>query len=440
VDVRTPLWGKRPRSAIIDECRQALGSTDIPELNSLDLAEVEKVGPLSFMYPYKEREGDVDKYYHQSCSFDKESALNAISIVDNLLPPSSVRPLSIENGYEAIPHNKSWGLPWVTSDPGIGPWYLRAVSSITSPDQVLPSIIYWRGQQAGPGKTKQRVVWGACKLGTILEATLMYPLLEALRPQLGFSAWGTPDDVAVAVTKLIRMDMSLGVPLISGDYSGFDSSVPGEVLDLVWDVIEHWLVPEVSPRVRLVREAFKTVPLVVPWEVRRGRTGGVPSGSVFTNFVDSLVNLFAGYYAAVRNGVELVGFEVLGDDSIFVYNPPLSSDKLCDTVGELGLKMSTEKQFIHDEAVHYLQRLHKSSYMRNGVMVGVHSPYRSLSGLTGMEIYRDEADWNEYLVSARAIMQVENCRYHPKFAEFVRFYVGGDELVGQGMDPVEIFQ
>jgi hypothetical protein len=438
-DERTPLWESRDRCAILDELDSAIGVAPYPLLAELDDKERELVGPLSIRAPYADREDDVKAYFTQSFDADVPSFERALRRVNLLIPNHSVRPLSWDNAYDHIPHNKWWGLPWATSDPSVGPWYLENAPSIVSPEQVYPSVIGWRGQAHGPTKGKDRVVWMACKLSTIIEATLMYPLLSSLRTCMGFSAWGTPDDVDVAITKLMETATSRQLTMMSGDYSGFDASVSRHLIDAVFDALMgQWLVPEMSSRLELCKEIFATGGICVPYKVLDGRNGGVPSGSVFTNLVDSLINLVAGYYTAERYGVELLRYEVMGDDSVFVFNPSITSEELSNAVGELGLKMNPEKQYVHDDAVHYLQRLYVLEHKSNGIYRGMHNPYRSMSGLTGIEYFH--TDWDEYLVSARAIMQVENVKHDPRFPEFVEFVYDGDQLLRSGMDPAEIIR
>jgi hypothetical protein len=438
-DVRTPLWEGRSRREILDQLSDAIGPAPYALLGEQDNQEYDKVGPMSLRKSYEDRKEDVAKYWHQESNYDAEALNRALVHVQVLIPAHSVRPLSPNSAYESIPHNKLWGLPWMTSDPSVGPWYLEESQRITYPDDVYPSVIGVRGQANGPDDTKNRVVWMACKLSTIREAALMYPLLNTLKTRLGFSAWGTPDDVDVAVTKLMAAASARHVCIMSGDYSGFDSSVSRDLIDLIWDgLIGHWLVPECAASVELLKEVFATGGLCVPWEVLINRNGGVPSGSVFTNLFDSLCNLVAGYYAAERCGVDLVCFEVMGDDSVFVFDPSITAEQLGDAVGELGLKMNPDKQFIHDDAVHYLQRLYLREHVSAGINRGMHNPFRSMSGLTGMEYYH--TDWDEYLVSARAIMQVENVKHDPRFPQFVAFVYNGDRLLRSGMDPAEIIR
>jgi len=252
----------------------------------------------------------------------------------------------------------------------------------------------------------------------------------------GFSAWTGNDGVDVAVTRILRTYR--GRIKHSMDYSGFDKSIPGPLIDAAMDVIEHWVTVDLAEKVRLTGAIIKTIPIVVPEMVLSGRTGGMPSGSVVTNLVDSLVNLIAGYYIAVRNDTTLLDYEVMGDDSIFVWEDVLTPEVIGETVAELGLTSNAEKQFISDTSVHYLQRLHCDDYVVNGLNVGVRSIFRHISPATGYETLKKE--WTSLMDTVRLISLMQECQHDPRFVPFVRYWYDSDSVLRSGMDPVTIFK
>lgn len=412
--------------------------TEYDEFNSRDEGERKKVGPMSLMYPHRpEIEKHVEDYYvRKGFDGDIDTLHQATNNVARLLRPHSVRPLGRKSAWETIDWNKNSGLPECSSNSN-GMSYWERFLGLRSCDDIYPAVRFWRGQQDGPGSTKQRVVWGMDKAFVMLEAQHMYPLLNALRSLPGHAAWNTPNDVAIAVTKLMMLAKDKGIPILSCDISSFDASFPIELFDAVGALEKHWLVDGMSDHIDFCIEVAKSIPLVVPWEVKRG-IHGMPSGRTPTSLDDTLGNRIACEYVAIRSGSILCGGEWMGDDSVTVYEPAVEPEQFSEIIGELGFTANPEKQYVHDEAVLYLQKLHLLRYQLDGVSVGVHSPYRSMSGLTGMERYHK--DWDRYLASARAIMQVENCRFDPRFSDFVKFYYEGDETVRSGLDPAEIFR
>jgi hypothetical protein len=271
---------------------------------------------------------------------------------------------------------------------------------------------------------------------TIKGATILYPTLDALKERPGFSAWLGAPWVDEEATRLLSR--AAGRRILSMDYSSFDSSLSRQLLDLVDQVLIFWFVESASPVILLLGELCATIPIVVPDLVLSGRNGGMPSGSVMTNLRDTIANLLAGFYCAYRNNTSIIDFMVLGDDSVYLFETEISPDDVALVMSELGLECNPEKQFVSQRSCHYLQRWHSIDYTVNGLNVGVHSPYRTLSGLTGYERFR--TGWSKYLDTARWIMQVENCAWDPRFNKFVSFLYNGDKILKSGMDPRTVFK
>jgi hypothetical protein len=335
-----------------------------------------------------------------------------------------------------MPKDTSLGLPWMTRDRGLAHDYLRRAERIKDPKDIYPCVLYWRGQPKGFREIpKQRVVWGFDHAETIIGATILYPALYTLKRRNGFAAWNDDLEVDKAMTRIL--EGAQGRRIVSMDYSGFDSSLSVELLNRVDRVLMHWFEPSAAARIQLVGEISNTVDLVVPFEVLTGRNGGMPSGSVLTNLRDTIANLIAGFYIAIRNEVSLLDYEVLGDDAVFLFSKNLDPEVIASTVSELGLKSNPEKQYVSSESAHFLQRLHMLHYKLDGHCRGVRSPYRAMSGILGYERFRQ--NWSKWMDSARWIMQMENVRWDPRFIDFVKFIRDGDKVLKEGIDPATIF-
>jgi len=436
-DLRTPLYQAAPREEIIKLCEETIGFTRFEELTQIDEHERDKVGPFSIMLPAKERLPDLEKYWKQTWHPDEECLREAFEFVSSLINSGSLRPASYDTAYSLMPKDTSLGLPWLTRDRAYADLYFERAVNASSVDDFYPCVWYWRGQPKGLSEIpKQRVVWGMDHAETIKGATILYPTLDALRRLNGFSAWLGAPFVDEEATRLLSR--AQGRRILSMDYSSFDSSLPRELLDLVDQVLSSWFVESASAVIRLLGELCATVPIVVPYSVLSGRNGGMPSGSVMTNLRDTLANLIAGYYCASRHDTTILDYMVLGDDAVYLFKDEIDPRDVESVMGELGLECNPDKQFISSRSCHYLQRWHSLDYVREGLNVGVHSPYRTLSGLTGYERFR--TGWNKYMDTARWIMQVENCAWDPRFHKFVTFLYHGDRVLQSGMDPAEIFK
>jgi hypothetical protein len=436
-DLRTPFFNGKSRSEILNLLQDRIGFTSFQELTGIDETEKAKVGPMSIMLPYSERKPDVMKYWKQRFNADYEVLEKAAQKVSSLLPRRALSPASFDAAYDLMPRDTSLGLPWLTRDRRYASSYLDRARSLSSPEEIYPCVLYWRGQSAGLNEIpKQRVVWGFDHAETIFGATVLYPVLDALKRLNGFSAWLGDVFVDEAITRILRR--SQGRRIISADYSGFDSSLHIELLNYVDLILGGWFDELGAARVQLLGQISNRVPLVVPFSILNGRTGGMPSGSVLTNLRDTIANLLAGWYVAYHEGVEIEDYEVLGDDSVFLFSDDLPPETFSDVVSDLGLESNPAKQFVSDTGVHFLQRWHSLEYSNNGLKRGVRSPFRAISGMLSYERWR--RDWNKYLDSARWIMQVENTKNDPRFRTFVRFLFDGDRVLRSGIDPTTVFR
>jgi hypothetical protein len=439
-DLRTPFFKGEERESIIERCKERVGFTDFAELTAIDEKEISKIGPYSIMLPWSERRDSVTEFEHQDFRGDETILDRIVGNVSKLFPPSAFRPMDLSTAFEAMPHGTMLGLPTMSSDESRGVEYLQRALTLVSANEIYPCVAGWRGQPKGLHEVpKQRLVWMFDHTETILGLSILYPVLNRLRVLPGFSAWSDDLSVDEEVTKLLVDAKRSGLTIISADYSNFDASVPYILIDCVFDLLRYWFADGAKSRLDILEECFSTVPLITPDGIFKNRKGGVPSGSALTNLVDTLVNLIGGYYVAAVLGIRLQKFEVLGDDSIFVFNPTPDVKELSEAFKQLGLDSNPEKQFISNQSCHFLQRWHSLEYQLNGISRGVRSPYRALNGMMSLErgIKSKEI---RYLISSRLIMQAENTRWDPRFKDFVKLMKEGDMIMRSGTDPVEIFR
>jgi hypothetical protein len=415
---------------------ESIGEAPFESLYDLDVEERKKVGPYSIMLPWNDRVSDMDAYFDQRYNGDEAALEYAFSVVSQILPSNIVVPVEFTVSYGLMPADTNLGLPIFTRNRGDAQLYLQRALSLRDASELYPAVVGWRGQPNGTIRPKQRIVWMIDHAETIIGGTIMHPLLSALRVHDGFAAWNTPDDVDVAITRIMKK--AQGRKIYSGDYSGFDSSVPRELIAVAFAIIRQWLVPGFEERLSVLEEAFATMPIAVPYHIKDGRSGGVPSGSVLTNLVDSLINLLVAHYVAFRAGCTVEDIEVLGDDLVVLYSDEISPSELEDFASEVGMKMNAEKQHISATSVHYLQRLYDVYYERDGVYPGVRSPFRAASGFTGME--RFKKNWTRWRATARFWVQLEQCHYDPRFESLIRFAVDADDNLRQRIGIVEIFK
>lgn len=171
-----------------------------------------------------------------------------------------------------------------------------------------------------------------------------------------------------------------------------------------------------------IENRFNMIGLLTPEGVWNG-PHGVPSGSTFTNEVDSV----AQYLIAATSPSKLLDFQIQGDDGAYRTENP---DQLKELFTNYGLIVNDEKSYVSDKHIVYLQNLHSVDYVRNGMYCGIYPLYRALNRL----VYQERFDnFSEYDVkgsdfySIRTIAILENCRNHPLFKDFVKFIQSKDK-------------
>lgn len=216
---------------------------------------------------------------------------------------------------------------------------------------------------------KTRLVWGYPYSMTAIEGLVAYPLLEV------FKGGTTPMAFAMASGALgtkLRVASYHKEWAYSLDMSAFDSSIAGELIHIAFKILRTWYdVNAIEPVSGLtVKQVFKCIedyfihtPIVMPdQKLYLGKRHGVPSGSYFTQIVDSIVNVIIGGTISHKFSMHVSKKEifVLGDDLLMWSNRKMDLDKIAKYVNQtFGVKMhGSEKseRFHFDEAVHYLGR------------------------------------------------------------------------------------
>lgn len=231
--------------------------------------------------------------------------------------------LSMSCVPEHIPGSTSPGLPWIITHPG---WkkadviekYLPVIQSrwrhIGQGQTTIPlpdCAAFARSHISSPDKNKVRAVWAYPVEVICQEARFSYPLVEELKNQRIFpeSAYGM-EMMKGGMTWLNNQVMRTlarkpGSKFLCTDYSSFDSSVPAWLIRDCFSVIEKkfdfsriqtsYGIVETDPEVEL-RKFRKMVSYFINTPIRNSdgrrflKDHGVPSGSMFTNIIDTMVN------------------------------------------------------------------------------------------------------------------------------------------------------
>ena len=428
IDLRSQIFHSESRESVVDRWSHILQVDDLdPLLAQFETSEKDKIGPYSLQDPWVERRKFAEEFMNERVvDIQSDSFSRAVERLRSLLPARSVKTISLKESMDRIPRGTSSGLPWMTRDRGYLSWYLQHAQK--GDVGLFPFVAGWRGQPGGRENgewvVKQRLVWISQRIEAICGGTFAHPLTEALKSLNQFAAYLNPEAVGARVSIIIRE--SRGRLLQSADFDSFDQSMPAEMIDAVSDVILSWLSDKAFFWDRYW-EFVKEGGILTPDGVMSGRSGGIPSGVVTTSVLGSLCNLLSALYVSEVSGSKLVNGVYLGDDSVNDYDPALSSHEISEIVSGLNLTMNEDKQFTSVGAVHFLQNLYAEQAEGLFVDKGVRPTFRALNGILSYERPRSASEWTPWLASMRTIMQLENCKNHPKFHEFVKFVSEGDE-------------
>lgn len=241
----------------------------------------------------------------------------------------------------------------------------RGLQTLHKDKKPEPCLAFKRTQFNG----KTRLVWGYPYSMTAIEGLVAYPLIQVFKRGCTPMAFGIQS--GALGTKIVVASYHHEW-CYSIDMSQFDATIMKELIHISFRILRTWFdMDQVEPVSGLtVREIFKVIeqyftytPIVMPnGMIYFGKDHGVPSGSFFTQMVDSVVNVILAGAMSSRFSLNVSRSEifVLGDDLMFWSNRKVSLDKLAEYVNsKFGVKMhGSEKSHIYhyDEKLHFLGR------------------------------------------------------------------------------------
>lgn len=243
--------------------------------------------------------------------------------------------------------------------------YERGLQTIREEKQPEPCIAYARTQF----NEKTRLVWGYPYSMTVVEGLVAKPLIDE------FKRGYTPMAFAMST-------MALGTKLevasyhkdyaYSLDMSQFDATISAGLIHQAFKILKTWFdldqrEPTSGVTVRrifhIIERYFIHTTIVMPdGHIYIGKDHGVPSGSYFTQIVDSIVNIIICGAISARFNLHVSKREVfvLGDDLLFWTNRKMDLDTIARYVNDnFHVKLhGSEKSKIYgyNEAIHYLGR------------------------------------------------------------------------------------
>lgn len=270
----------------------------------------------------------------------------AVENVRRKLNKATVKPIPLQEAYQLLLMDKAdhfAGLPTLgkKADDLLA---LQRAEQCWAGKCPPPPIIGHRGKNT----EVVRAVWMFPFEWHIVEASFYYPLFSIIKNKQSIYPVGALSDKRYTMRKYDgsgKYNTKLSI-----DYSGFDASLNTQMIGVAFDILGSMLdLDEHQRRVwDRVQTYFSTCPFLAPdGLVYKGRRGGVPSGSMLTQVVDSIDNAVAIEYAMLMEKVTKYRYLVYGDDSWTICKieeePQVFLEKISRHVGSLGLRMNVLK-------------------------------------------------------------------------------------------------
>nr|WKV33929.1 MAG: RNA-dependent RNA polymerase [Riboviria sp.] len=222
-------------------------------------------------------------------------------------------------------------------------------------DKDLPDCkILYRAHMKVDGAPKIRAVYGYPTTVTLAEAQFALPLINAYKEGLHPIAYGY--DMALGGAMKLRREIHAFKHYACLDFSGFDKSVSADLIKFAFSVLESNInfsqykdsgIPDARKLHRVwekLVDYFINTTMRMPTGERFKKTAGVPSGSFFTQLIDSIVNYFLITYASyVTTSVRPHYLKVFGDDSVMGSDYPIPLWRMCEVLDGLGMSVSPTK-------------------------------------------------------------------------------------------------
>lgn len=303
------------------------------------------------------------------------------SVRREFVPQVPIVPLTIGGASKVsnVPKDKSPGMPWTkmgykTKDDVFADedamrsirkdWILLGKGyNIVLPD----CLVFARAQICSKDKNKVRATWGYPTGVFIEEARFVYPYLHFLKNrrddyplaygvEMGKGGMGYIDEMfsrSGEDTKAIMMD-----------WSRFDKNVPAWLIRDAFSILKEAFVTdrvvdseglqwEVNPEITNNRWSkmvnyFINTPFRMPDGTRYKKSHGVPSGSCFTNIIDSIINAIITRYCVYQTTGFLPAYDIyMGDDSVVMAHGCVNLDAIARVAyDKFGFILNTAKSYV----------------------------------------------------------------------------------------------
>lgn len=424
---------KDPADVLAQVTQKLNGSKDLREISDYDLSKVDKFGPQGGAAPLKERLETFEEYFLHLDSpkivndpiFKKAKKLAIQRLKFNEAGVPLTLKAVIDRGMGDQKYNTNSGYPLYCkrkSDVAI-----ENVLSVGF-NAIIERYPCTLGSRATMGKTgtKARHIFMASMPVNCCGQRYAIPLQDYIRSR--HEQFFAPWEGWTEVQKLVSEHWDKGLKF-GADYTKMDQHFNLHHALQCFDVIKHYFRKaywdELETTIRYVFE--------VPILTNLGyvdQAHAMPSGSEWTNFLETMWNYIFTIYLELKYHLEFVCKMGIGDDQLYIlagkWTPKAIkwiTDIVVSEFDYSGLPGNPEKQEVGDAATSFLQRFMCSEWDGNDDdtrAAGVYSLVRNLTSQIYPERYHNDKEWDKRMFALRCIMIAENANQHPLFKWYIQ--------------------
>jgi len=389
-------------------------------------------------------------FYRYECRhYNRSSLEKATEYLAKLLPFRSLRPITIDESYRRSDKSTNWASPFFLSGEVGGPFYFQLACELLNTinksalDGRRAIMKFWctltsRTVASETYKPKQRTAFMFSHVVTIIEKMFCDPLIAVFKFKDEFAMLDSLNRARQVITRMFSIRAKHKkkysvYSLISIDFKSYDSSIGAFLIVRVFGCFCKWFCEPSGRVLHCLYQFFISSDLKTPAGIYKGRQGGVPSGSVFTNFVDSCVQLIVFAYVCyeINGNLDDCYATVMGDDGVWLI-PNATPQMVALIVGQLGLTVHPDKCDFSSTYCVFCKRVFSIEYRdANGIIYGVRSAHRTMASAINME--RAVSGVSKKMLpiyhSVRFIVQLEEIKDHPAYSRMVQLFMMGDPLM-----------
>lgn len=240
----------------------------------------------------------------------------------------------------------------------------------------LPDVcMFARAQVAKAPKNKIRATWGYSFDVYMEEARFFYPIQEFIKSHKHNLPIAYGLEMAnggmVAINDMLQRHRNS--KYVISDWSKFDKTIPPWLIRDAFEILEGLIDFSAVHRSAHEKRRFKKLVdyfVETPIRTCKGErflvTGGVPSGSCFTNIIDSIINCIVTRFLVFQTTNAFpVGEIFLGDDGVFIVDGFACLEDIASlAIKYFGMILNVDKSYVttNPSNVHFLGYFNYNGY------------------------------------------------------------------------------